>query len=351
MKAAVLYGKEDVRLEEVPVPTLEKGEVLVRIQAALTCGTDLKIFRNGSHAKMLQPPTLFGHEFAGVIETVGPGVAGWKPGMRVAAANSAPCLACFYCRHGQPNLCEDLLFVNGAYAEFLRLPARIVEQNLLEIPPALSFQSAALMEPLACVVRGVHAVRPARGETAVILGAGPVGLLFTQLLSHAGVRVIVLGKGKERLALAQKSGAQAVINFADTNDPSAALRESAPGGRGADVAIEAVGQPAAWSQAVAAVRPGGRVLLFGGCPAGTQVSFDTKRIHYDELTILSVFHHTPEAIREALKLIAGDIIKPELLITGEAPLKELPMILQRMLTGQEAVKTAIRPGHLPSCAL
>ena len=343
MKAAVLHGKQDVRLEQVPMPQPGTGEVLVKIQAALTCGTDLKIFRNGSHAKMLTPPTLFGHEFAGLIKATGPGVAHWQPGMRVVAANSAPCLACFYCRHGQPNLCEDLLFVNGAYAQFIRLPARLVERNLLEIPSGLSFQAAALTEPLACVVRGVQAIHPARGETAVILGAGPVGLLFAQLLHHAGVHLIVVGKGEQRLKIAAHCGAQTVLNLAQITEPVEAVRAATPGGRGPDFVVEAVGQPTAWAQAVAAVRPGGRVLLVGGCPAGTQVPLDTKRIHYDELTILSVFHHTPEAIREALKLIAAGTIRADLLINEEAPLENLPAILRGMLSTQDNVKTAILP--------
>ena len=156
MKAAVLHGKEDVRLEEVPVPEPGPGEVLIKVRSALTCGTDLKVFRSGSHAKMLEAiPALFGHEYAGVVERVGAGVARWKPGARVVGANSAPCRSCLFCKRGRPNLCKDLLFVNGAYAEYLRIPARIVQENLLEIPEKLSFQAAALTEPLACVVRGM----------------------------------------------------------------------------------------------------------------------------------------------------------------------------------------------------
>ena len=343
MKAAVLFGKEDVRVEQVPIPTLGEGEVLLRIEAALTCGTDVKVFRNGSHARMIQPPALFGHEFSGVIESVGAGVSRWKLGMRVVAANSAPCRTCFYCAHNQPNLCENLLFVNGAYAQFLRLPAAIVQQNLLEIPSSLSFESAALTEPLACVVRGVGAVRPLKEETIVVLGAGPVGLLFTQLLSHTGVKVILIGKGARRLQIAQACGATIVVDLAGAENPLEAIRRSLPDQRGADAVVEAVGRPAAWEQAVRLVRPGGRVLFFGGCPSGTQVSFDTKRIHYDELALLSTFHHTPDAVRESLSLIAGGTIKPNLLITDQAPLEKLPAILRGMLTAQDGVKTMIRP--------
>ena len=347
MNAAVLYRKEDVRLEEVPVPTPGPGEVLVKIQSALTCGTELKIFRDGSNAKMLKPPVLFGHEFAGTIEAVGAGVTRWRTGMRVVAANSAPCRNCFFCRKGQPNLCEDLLFVNGAYAQFLRLPARVVQENLLEIPAGLSFQAAALTEPLACVLRGFQAVRPQKGETVAILGAGPVGLMFVQLAVKAGAKVLVTGKGTKRLELARRSGAERVFNLAlltpEGTRPLDALREATPQGKGPDVCIEAVGRPAAWSQALSVVRPGGRVLLFGGCPAGAEVPLDTRRVHYDELSILAVFHHTPEAIRESLKLLADGTVRSDLLITQQAPLDDLPGLLRRMLTDQDEVKTAILP--------
>ncbi len=343
MKAVVLYGKEDARLEQVPIPTLAPGEILLKVQAALTCGTDLKVFRNGSHARMIQPPALFGHEFAGVIEVVGPGITRWKPGMRVVAANSAPCRSCFFCRKNQPNLCQDLLFVNGAYAEYLRLPARIVKENLLEIPSGLSFQTAALTEPLACVVRGIQAARPTQGETVVILGAGPVGLMFVQLARHAGARVIVLGKGAQRLKMARECGAEVVFNLTDHEDPVQVIREVTPEKLGADLVIEAVGRPAAWSQALALVRPGGRVLLFGGCPAGTEVPLNTGKVHYEELTILSVFHHTPEAIREALRLLSEGTVEPAPLISRQAPLEELPTLLHSMLTAQDLVKTAIQP--------
>ena len=343
MKAAVLYGKEDVRLEQKPIPEPGPGEVLVRIQAALTCGTDLKVFRNGGHAKMLKVPALFGHEFGGIIEKTGPGVTGWKPGQRVVAANSAPCRSCFYCKRGQPNLCEDLLFVNGAYAEFLLLPARIVKENLLEIPKNLSFQAAALTEPLACVLRGIQTVNPKKNETVVILGAGPVGLMFVQLAAKAGARVIVLGKGAKRLEAALRSGAEMILDLATLNDPAPAIRRVTPQNKGPDLVIEAVGRPQAWEQAISLVRPGGRVLLFGGCPADTEVVLETRRLHYDELSILSVFHHTPEAIRQSLALLTDGTVHPDILITRESPLEDLPGILRGMLTDQDAVKTAILP--------
>jgi len=343
MTAAMLYGKEDVRLEELPLPELRAGEVLLKVQAALTCGTDLKVFRNGTHAKMIRPPSLFGHEFSGIIEAVGPEVAHWKPGQRVVAANSAPCRDCFFCRKNQPNLCSDLLFVNGAYAEYLRIPARVVEANLLAIPSDLSFPTAALTEPLACVVRAVDMARPSSDETVVILGAGPVGLLFVQMVARTGASVIAVGRGRRRLRAASECGAEKVFDLASLSRPVDEIRRATPQEKGPDLVIEAVGRPEVWSQALLLARPGGRALLFGGCPEGSLVPLDTRRIHYDELTILSAFHHTPEAIRESLRLLSEGAVRPEPLITGKAPLKELPQILRRMLTESDGIKTAILP--------
>ena len=343
MKAAILYGKEDIRVEEVPVPKPGRGELLVRIKTALTCGTDLKVYARGYHARMIQPPARFGHEFSGIVEEIGPAVTRWRPGTRVVAANSAPCRACFTCQRGQVNLCEELLFVNGAYAEFLLLPERIVRENLLEIPSSLSFQAAALTEPLACVVRGIRAAAPQAGETAVLLGAGPVGLMFAQLLQNAGARVLLVGKGAQRLEQARRIGVESVFDLEQVGDLVETVRAQTVQARGADLVIEAVGQARAWEAAMALTRPGGRALLFGGCPSGTRVPLDADKMHYGEQTLLSVFHHTPEAIREALGLLAKGIVKPDLLVTQEAPLQGLPELFGRMLRDKDSVKTAVIP--------
>jgi L-iditol 2-dehydrogenase len=178
MKAAVLYGREDVRIEKVDIPRLGRGDVLVRTHVALTCGTDAKVFRRGYHAKMIVPPAVFGHESAGVVEEVGPGTTGIEPGLRVVAANSAPCGDCHYCQHDMPNLCDDLIFWNGAYAEFVRIPARVVRHNLLPLTEGLSFHEAAMVEPLACVVRGVEESWIGRGQSVAVIGTGPIGLML-----------------------------------------------------------------------------------------------------------------------------------------------------------------------------
>ncbi len=242
MNAAVLYGREDVKIERVDIPRVADDEVLVRVEVALTCGTDLKVWKQGFHARMIKPPALFGHELAGVIEEQGRSVnGGVHKGMRVLPANSAPCNTCFFCRKGQPNLCEDLLFNNGAYAEYIRIPGRIVRQNMLEIPEGVSFVDAAMAEPLACVLRGIHetGIRPA--DTVVVIGCGPIGLKFIRVLSTRGVRVIALGKRKTQTRAAERLGAVAAFDISEIENPVRLVRELSEGGRGADAVIEAVG--------------------------------------------------------------------------------------------------------------
>ena len=343
MQAAILYGKEDVRVERTRIPEVGKGEVRVSIQAALTCGTDVKVYRRGYHAAMLKPPIRFGHEFAGIIEAVGEGVKAWEVGQRVVSANSAPCDDCFYCKKGHPELCEDLLFLNGAYAEKIVIPARIVEKNLLSIPVSLSFAEAAMTEPLACVVRGMQEVPVQSGETVIILGAGPIGLMFVRLCKLAGAKVIATGRRRDRLALAEKLGADEVYDVSSAHDLTTTLKARTDGARGADVVIEAVGKPEAWEQAISLARKAGTVNLFGGCPANTAVSVDTHRVHYHELTLKGAFHHTPQTIRTALNLIASGQVPAGEFIQEAASLEDLPQILANLAAGRGPIKAAILP--------
>jgi L-iditol 2-dehydrogenase len=343
MRAAILYGKEDVRIEHVPVPRLEPGDILLRTRVALTCGTDAKVFRRGYHAKMIVPPAVFGHEIAGVVEEVGPGVEGWEPGTPVVAANSAPCGECYYCRHEMSSLCDDLLFWNGAYAEFARIPARVVSKNLLPIEEGVDFREAAMMEPLACVIRGVEESWIGRGQSVAVIGTGPIGLMFVALARMRGAHVVAAGRRRERLEKATEMGAEGVVCARPGEDLAELLRQRSPDGRGADVVIEAVGLPETSEAAVRAVRKGGVVQLFGGCPADTKIGIDSQRLHYQELTIKSTFHHTPESVRKAFRLIADGHIDPNAFITAEEPLERLPQVLGGMARGAAGLKTAILP--------
>ncbi len=344
MTAAVLYGSEDLRIEQVDVPSVAADEVLLRVRLALTDGTDLKVWKRGYHAKMIQPPAVFGHEVVGDIVAVGKRVdSKWRLGSRVIAANSAPCLRCYHCRRGQENLCEDLLFNNGAYAEYMRIPGRIVMENMLEVPHSVDDQSAALVEPLACVLRGIHEMELRTGDTAVVIGCGPIGLKFVRMLTRRGIRVIALARRSAPLDVARRLGAIATINVTEAKDVAAAIRTLTDDNRGADAVVECAGNPAAWEMALSMVRRGGVVNFFSGLPSGTKVEVEPALIHYSEIRIISPFHHTPRFIREALEAIKRGDISAHDFVTEEISLTDLPQAFTRMKSRSGEIKVAVRP--------
>ena len=344
MTAAVLHGSEDLKIESIDIPRLAPDEALVRVKVALTCGTDLKVWKRGYHARMITPPAVFGHELSGVVESLGADVGGTlRIGDRVVPSNSAPCGVCLFCRKGRSNLCEDLLFNNGAYAEYIRIPGRIVRDNLLEIPPHVSFVDAAMVEPLACVLRGIDETGIRPGDTTVLIGCGPIGLKFIRMLACRGVNVIALGKRPSQIKAAEKMGARAAFDVTTLADAVHTVRRLTEGGRGADSVIEAVGLPITWEWAVQMVRCGGTVNLFGGCPRGAEVHFDPTALHYSEITIKSTFHHTPRFIREALASIARGEISANEFVNAEIPLRELPSMFEHMKNRNGEMKVAVIP--------
>lgn len=342
MLAGVLYGKEQLRVESMPIPRIESGEVLVRVRAALTCGTDVKVFRRGYHAKMIVPPAVFGHELGGDIVEVGDGVRGFEVGQRVIAANSAPCGECFYCKRDLENLCDDLLFNNGAYAEYIRIPARIVEKNLLPIPEHVAYQEAALAEPLACVLRGWEETHARAGDSVAIIGLGPIGMMFVCIAKAFGARVIAIGRRWQQLERAQEMGADELVCTEETADLPERIRELTEG-RGADVVFEAVGKPETWEVAVKLLRRGGTVNFFGGCPSDTKVSLPTALLHYSELTCKASFHHTPRLIRKALDLVASGAVPAKFFINRVEPLTNLLEVMRHLMSHNGHLKTAIIP--------
>jgi len=352
MLAGVLRGKEDLRLEQVPVPVAGPGELVLQVGVALTCGTDLKVYRRGYHAKMLTQDRLFGHEVAGTVTQVGEGVKDFAIGDRVVPLNSAPCDECFFCLNGQQNLCDDLLFNNGAYAEFIRVPARIVAKNTLGIPDDMPFAHAALTEPLACVMRGLEESKVRAGQTAIVLGAGPIGLLFIHAAALEGLHVIAVVKRIDQVATAKTFGAEHVVRIADVDDPIAAARALTPEGRGADVVFEAVATPEAWQWAVQMARKGGLINLFGGPPAGTSVAFDTNLLHYSDLTLKASFHHTPASSRRAFALLQSGRFRCDDFLTGTAALEELPQVFSKMLTRPaEGIAPEIKTVIIPPASM
>jgi L-iditol 2-dehydrogenase len=343
MKAAVLHGREDIRIEHVPVPSAAPGELIVRVGAALTCGTDLKVFRRGYHARMIVPPALFGHELAGTVVEAGNGVEDFAPGDRVVALNSAPCGVCYYCERGQENLCDDLLFNNGAYAEFIRIPSRIVAKNTLRVPEHVPLEHAALTEPLACAVHGFEDSNPRKGDTVAVIGGGPLGLMILHVAALAGYEVIALVRHNGQVEAARQLGAAHVVQTKSIRQAVSETRALTPNGRGVDIAIEAVGLPEAWQEAVELVRKGGTVNFFGGCAANTHVMLDTNRIHYSDITLKATFHHTPEICRKALELIASERFQASAFITGRAHLYELNRVFEKLMNRSSEIKTAIVP--------
>ena len=341
MRSVFYLGPMQLEIREVPIPQPGPGEVVVKVEAATTCGTDLKAYKRGH--RLMKPPMPFGHEWAGIVAMAGPGVTRFHEGDRVTAANSAPCNSCFYCRRGMQQLCVQLdeRFNWGAYAGFLRVPPYIVAQNMHIVPAHVPFAHAAVIEPLACAVHCVHRSGILLGDVVAIIGPGAQGLMQIQIAKSMGAaRVIVIGRSSGRLAVAKALGADDVFS-ANDGDAVAFVREHAHG-RGADVTIETAGSADTWRQAFEMTRPGGTAMMFGGLPGGTQVPFDAKRLHYDEITPRATFHHTPRYVEMAMAMISSGQIDPGKLIDGEVPLEQTEDALKRM-DRSEVIKLAVVP--------
>jgi L-iditol 2-dehydrogenase len=341
MRAQVFYGPGDLRFEDPPVPEPEPGGVVVRVEAALTCGTDVKTLRRGHPVMIPRVPTVFGHELAGVVAALGTGTRGVKEGDRVVAANSAPCGQCRLCGAGRPNLCEDLLFVNGAYGEYIALPPRLVARNVVPIGPTLAAESAAFAEPLACALLGVERGRVEPGMTVVVFGHGPLGCLLALAARERGAQPVIVGKAGWRLDRVRELGVGPCVDGPAVRDLPGHLR-GLLGGRGADVTIDATGRPEVWEQAIEAVARGGTVVFFGGCAPGTSVCVDTRRAHYEELTLVGAFHHTPATVRRAVELLESKAVEPDRLLTHRMGLAGVKDALALMGRG-ETMKVLIDP--------
>jgi L-iditol 2-dehydrogenase len=316
MRAAVFHGPGDVRIEDVPVPEPGPGDVLVRIEAALTDGTDAKCYLRGHPVLLATTPSPFGHEYAGTVVAVGAG-APFAVGDRVAGANSAPCDACGPCRAGREELCTELYpLLNGAYAEYLLVPARIARANLYALPDGVEPAVAAMCEPLACALHGVEATEARAGDRVCVLGRGALGQMLAAGLAARGCDVVPLRSTDP--------------------DPDGAF----------DRVIEAAGEPAAWQRAIRLAAPGATVVLFGGLAAGTSVPVDAYRLHYEALTLRGVFHHAPRHVRAALELVARDPAPFRALITHEFALADVvvPLEMTAGIRPRDGIlKAVIRP--------
>jgi L-iditol 2-dehydrogenase len=323
MRAVLFYGPGDLRLIQTPVPRAAAGEVVVKVHTALTCGTDFKAYRQGHSVLLARTPSPFGHEMAGTISEAGAGVTTLREGDRVVVLNSAPCDRCYFCKQGTPELCDRLDLLNGAYADYIRVPPNITRHNVHLLPENLSFADAALTEPFACALHAVDKLQITPGETIALIGAGNMARLLVCALKADRARVLVLGRDPGRLQLALAAGADEVIDLTQESDGIAAVRRRTENNRGADGVVEAVGKPETWALSVGMVRKGGRICLFGGCAAGSKAEIDTHRLHYDELTLFGVFHHRPGHVRQALDLLGQSAIKRDLFINRELSLEEV----------------------------
>jgi L-iditol 2-dehydrogenase len=340
MRAVVYHGPQKLQIEEVPIPEIRADEMLVKVRSATTCGTDVKTYLRG-HPKY-PPPFQFGHEFAGDIVRVGAMVENLKPGMRVTASCFGPCGACYPCKHHQENLCENMAYNFGTYAEFVRLTGPFVRWNTLVIPENLSYPQAALLEPLASVVHGHKLLRIHPGESVAILGGGgAVGLMHLQVAKASGAaEIIVVDLVEERLEFAKNLGASRVLTPGPA-DTVETIREMT-GGRGVDVAIECAGMKQTWEAATQIVRKGGRVLWFGGLRGGTVVELDAPAVHYGEITLYNTHGNAPADFWEACNLVAAGIVDTRYLLSGEMALEETEKALQMMIEGK-AMKISINP--------
>ena len=343
MKAVLFYGPQNIKYEETRIKPLERGEILVKIGAALTCGTDVKTYRRGHPVLIKKIPSGFGHEFAGTVEKIAEGVENVKVGDRVVCANSAPCGECFFCKRGEYNLCENLDLLNGAYAEYIVVPERIVRKNTIILPDSLPFHKAAFAEPLANVVHGVERTDIKPGDTVGVIGIGPIGLMFARLAKLKGARVIAAGRNPIKLKLAEEfSHADEIVDLKKYPNPEKIFKDFTEEGKGLDVAVECVGLPEMWERVFSCVRPGGTVHFFGGCKSGSTVTFDTTKMHYGDIKLMSVFHHTPKYFRQALDYISSGEVEVEKLITAELPLEKVEWAMQEHIAGN-AIKFLIRP--------
>lgn len=338
MLANIIVKPGKIELREMKTPSPSNGEILVKIKVALTCGTDLKAFKRGH--PIIPMPGVWGHEFSGIVADVGKGVKGFKKGDEIMAVHSAPCLECRYCQKKLYNLCEKIMDtkVLGAFAEYILLPSYILRQNVFHKPENLTFEEAAFLEPLSCVVHGMESLDIENSVHALIIGAGSIGLLHLLLLKEKGVTVTVTDKHNNKLRIAKKLGADFVFRPEKIENKI----KSITNGIGFDYVFECTGVPEVWEKSVNYVRKGGTVILFGGCKSGTTVTYDTGRLHYDEITLKGTFHYTPSDVKKAYKLLCEGRLGVSRLISGSYPLKQTQKAFNRLIKGV-GIKYAIIP--------
>lgn len=334
MQALVLERPGCIVLRDLALPHAGPGELLVRVKAATTCGTDLKAFLRG-HPQIPMPGPL-GHEYSGVVAEAGAG-APYSEGDAVMGVHSAPCQSCRWCLRGQENLCETIMAtkVLGTYAEYLLIPERIARLNVFPKPPEMSYERASLLEPLSCVAQGLLNYGLDRFLSnphmeVLILGPGAIGLMFVGVLKYLGVENVTLaGRNQARLEVGRKLGSRTI-----------SMEE--PASQSYDLVIECTGNLEVWEKSLGYAARGGTVMLFGGCPSGSLARFDTSRIHYDQVALISPFHFGTEAVRTARRWLLDPVLRLDDLLSGEVELAQAQDIFENLREGK-GIKYVFRP--------
>lgn len=340
MRVAMYYSVQDIRIEEMPVPSIGPGELLVRVRASGICGSDVMEWYRARSA-----PLVLGHEIAGEVAAVGEGVRPFRVGDRVFVTHHVPCGQCRYCRQGHPSVCDTLRrthFHPGGFAEYVRVPQINVERGTLPLPEELSFDEGSFIEPVACVVRGQRMARVQAGQTVLVIGSGTAGLLHVQLARARGAgRVIASDINESRLRVARRLGADAAVPAADLPDGLLAANE----GRLADVVVVCTGAVPAIRQAVRSVDRGGTVLFFAPAPEGVEVAIPLFEFWRDEVTVATSYAAGSEDIAEAIELLRARRVRVEEMITHRLSLAEAGLGFELVASGQEAIKVIIDPSR------
>lgn len=339
MRAALLYGKEDLRIQDIPTPEIHENEVLLKVKSTFVCGTDVRMFRNGHKSVSEESPLVLGHELSGVIEKVGKNVKGYKEGMSVTVAPNMGCGICDLCISGNTQLCTQEfnalgITINGGFAEYVRIPEAAVRQgNIMEISEGLAFEEAAMAEPLSCAYNGYTKCPTVPGDTVLIIGAGPIGIMHARLAKMAGAaQVFINDISDERLELCRKAD-----SFFITIDAKTSLQEhirDLTNGRGVDVCITACPVPQVQTMALELAAINGKVLFFGGLPADkANVSLNTNLIHYKQLLVTGMTRSSLAQFRTTLQLIATGLIEVKDLITSRSSIDDIQTTFENVAKG------------------
>jgi L-iditol 2-dehydrogenase len=347
MKAAVYYGKQDVRLQTVPVPEIGRGEVLVRVHTCGICGTDLKKIATGSHSA----PRIFGHETAGQIASVGEDVSSFKPGDRVMVFHHIPCGQCYYCRHKVFAQCPVYKKVGatagfepsgGGFAEYVRVMDWIVRKGVVKLPDSVSYEQASFVEPVNTCMKAIEALNLLPYETVLVIGQGPIGIMLALLAKRSGASVVTSDLYPQRLTIAKGYGLKSTVN-ASSEDPGKKVKELTDG-RGADAVILAVAGNGLIRPAIDAARPGGRVMLFAQTQR-SEVSIDPAAICVDEKVLLGSYSASVNLQEENVGLVFSGEIDFAGLITHRFPLDRAVDALELAAhPGPESMKVVVQPG-------